>query len=98
LTRSSAKSCGRRREFDLGEFIRNLDNAFSFRLGKHLRLLLHIDFVTTGTDGPRRYSCAHQVCNFSDCIKVASDFVSVENVGRCWKGTFPLLPLVATTI
>ncbi|GAA6013112.1 hypothetical protein JCM10207_006176 [Rhodosporidiobolus poonsookiae] len=29
--------------------------------------------------------CAHQVCNFSDCIKVASDFVSVENVGRCWK-------------
>ncbi|GAA5976044.1 hypothetical protein JCM5350_000295 [Sporobolomyces pararoseus] len=31
--------------------------------------------------------CAHQVCNFSDCIKVASDFVSIENVGRCWKVT-----------
>ncbi|GAA5875106.1 hypothetical protein JCM16303_005011 [Sporobolomyces ruberrimus] len=31
--------------------------------------------------------CAHQVCNFADCIKVASDFVSVENVGRCWKVT-----------
>ncbi|GAA6039189.1 hypothetical protein JCM8097_000461 [Rhodosporidiobolus ruineniae] len=28
--------------------------------------------------------CAHQVCNFSDCIKVASDFVSIENIGRCW--------------
>lgn len=30
--------------------------------------------------------CAHQVCNFADCIKVATDFVSVENVARCWKG------------
>ncbi|GAA5930341.1 uncharacterized protein JCM15063_004779 [Sporobolomyces koalae] len=28
--------------------------------------------------------CAHQVCNFADCIKVASDFVSLENVARCW--------------
>ncbi|GAA5907064.1 uncharacterized protein JCM6883_006127 [Sporobolomyces salmoneus] len=31
--------------------------------------------------------CAHQVCNLSACIKVASDFVSIENVGRCWKVT-----------
>ncbi|KAM0747833.1 hypothetical protein T439DRAFT_328506 [Meredithblackwellia eburnea MCA 4105] len=31
--------------------------------------------------------CAHQVCNFADCIKVASDFVSIENVNRCWKVT-----------
>ncbi|GAA6059554.1 hypothetical protein JCM10212_000610 [Sporobolomyces blumeae] len=31
--------------------------------------------------------CAHQVCNFADCIKVASDFVSIENVGRCWQVT-----------
>ncbi|GAA6004585.1 uncharacterized protein JCM10292_005682 [Rhodotorula paludigena] len=31
--------------------------------------------------------CAHQVCNFADCIKVATDFVSVENVARCWKVT-----------
>lgn len=30
--------------------------------------------------------CAHQVCNKADCIKVATDFVSVENVARCWKG------------
>ncbi|GAA5844186.1 hypothetical protein JCM9279_001720 [Rhodotorula babjevae] len=29
--------------------------------------------------------CAHQVCNLADCIKVATDFVSVENVARCWK-------------
>lgn len=27
--------------------------------------------------------CAHQVCNFSDCIKAACDFVSPENVERC---------------
>jgi hypothetical protein len=45
--------------------------------------------------------CAHQVCNFSDCIKVASDFVSIENVGRCWKGEFRVpsaLLLVKLTI
>ncbi|SCV68606.1 BQ2448_727 [Microbotryum intermedium] len=28
--------------------------------------------------------CAHQVCNYADCIKVASDFVSLENVASCW--------------
>lgn len=27
--------------------------------------------------------CAHQVCNLSDCIKVACDFVSTENIERC---------------
>jgi len=27
--------------------------------------------------------CAHQVCNLADCIKVAVDFVSPENVNRC---------------
>ncbi|KDQ07139.1 hypothetical protein BOTBODRAFT_39064 [Botryobasidium botryosum FD-172 SS1] len=27
--------------------------------------------------------CAHQVCNLADCIKVAVDFVSPENVDRC---------------
>ncbi|KAH8922964.1 hypothetical protein BT69DRAFT_197152 [Atractiella rhizophila] len=31
--------------------------------------------------------CAHQVCNMSDCIKVAIDFVSIENVERCKKLT-----------
>ena len=31
--------------------------------------------------------CAHQVCNLSDCIKVAIDFVSPENVARCFKLT-----------
>lgn len=24
--------------------------------------------------------CAHQVCNFADCIKAANDFVSQENI------------------
>lgn len=27
--------------------------------------------------------CAHQVCNLADCVKVACDFVSPENVERC---------------
>lgn len=27
--------------------------------------------------------CAHQVCNLADCIKVAVDFVSPENLDRC---------------
>ncbi|KAG9027471.1 hypothetical protein FRB95_007741 [Tulasnella sp. JGI-2019a] len=27
--------------------------------------------------------CAHQVCNLADCIKVAVDFVSPENIDRC---------------
>ncbi|KAI0091874.1 hypothetical protein BDY19DRAFT_927217 [Irpex rosettiformis] len=27
--------------------------------------------------------CAHQVCNLADCIKVACDFVSPENINRC---------------
>ncbi|KAF5357688.1 hypothetical protein D9758_007482 [Tetrapyrgos nigripes] len=31
--------------------------------------------------------CAHQVCNLSDCIKVAIDFVSPENIVRCEKLT-----------
>ncbi|KAJ7505040.1 hypothetical protein B0H11DRAFT_1905114 [Mycena galericulata] len=31
--------------------------------------------------------CAHQVCNLSDCIKVAVDFVSLENIARCQKLT-----------
>ncbi|KAG8721975.1 hypothetical protein FRC09_007036 [Ceratobasidium sp. 395] len=31
--------------------------------------------------------CAHQVCNLADCIKVAVDFVSLENVNRCEKLT-----------
>ncbi|TNY23130.1 hypothetical protein DMC30DRAFT_444664 [Rhodotorula diobovata] len=31
--------------------------------------------------------CAHQVMNAADCIKVATDFVSAENVARCWKVT-----------
>ncbi|KAJ7274176.1 hypothetical protein C8J57DRAFT_959720, partial [Mycena rebaudengoi] len=31
--------------------------------------------------------CAHQVRNPTDCIKVAIDFVSVENIQRCKKLT-----------
>jgi hypothetical protein len=31
--------------------------------------------------------CAHQVCNLTDCIKVAVDFISPHSVGRCFKLT-----------
>ncbi|KIM83963.1 hypothetical protein PILCRDRAFT_818994, partial [Piloderma croceum F 1598] len=31
--------------------------------------------------------CAHQVCNLADCVKVAVDFVSPENIARCEKLT-----------
>ncbi|EKM59423.1 uncharacterized protein PHACADRAFT_249898 [Phanerochaete carnosa HHB-10118-sp] len=27
--------------------------------------------------------CAHQVCNLADCIKVACDFISPDNIDRC---------------
>ncbi|KAF9782594.1 hypothetical protein BJ322DRAFT_162417 [Thelephora terrestris] len=27
--------------------------------------------------------CAHQVCNLADCMKIAIDFVSPENIDRC---------------
>ena len=44
------------------------------------------------------HSCAHQVCNYSDCIKIASDFVSIENVGRCWKGKLYALRSVGSLL
>ncbi|CAO1629270.1 unnamed protein product [Parajaminaea phylloscopi] len=31
--------------------------------------------------------CAHQVCNLTDCMKIAVDFVSPENVRRCFSLT-----------
>ncbi|CAO1620852.1 unnamed protein product [Sympodiomycopsis kandeliae] len=31
--------------------------------------------------------CAHQVCNLTDCMKIAVDFVSPENVTRCFNLT-----------
>ncbi|GAA5880788.1 hypothetical protein JCM1840_001375 [Sporobolomyces johnsonii] len=44
-------------------------------------------FIPAGSVPVSFVLCAHQVCNFADCIKVASDFVSIENVGRCWTVT-----------
>jgi lysine-specific demethylase 3 len=31
--------------------------------------------------------CAHQVCNLTDCIKIATDFISPQSVARCFKLT-----------
>ena len=36
---------------------------------------------------PDTYSQSSQVCNLSDCIKVAVDFISPENISRCAKLT-----------
>lgn len=38
--------------------------------------------------------CAHQVCNLTDCVKVAVDFVSPQNVERCFKLTAEFRELV----
>lgn len=66
-----------------------------FYLDRHLRQELHEKY---GVKSHRIYQrpgeavfipagCAHQVCNLSDCIKVAIDFVSSENIARCEKLT-----------
>ncbi|KAJ9120864.1 hypothetical protein QFC22_002799 [Naganishia vaughanmartiniae] len=55
-------------------------------------------FVKTGVFAHRIYQypgqavmipayCAHQVCNHSDCIKIACDFVSPHSITRCAKLT-----------
>ena len=39
--------------------------------------------VRSGADVACFLFCATQVCNLADCIKVACDFVSPENISRC---------------
>ena len=39
--------------------------------------------VRSGADVACFLFCATQVCNLADCIKVACDFVSPENIERC---------------
>lgn len=42
--------------------------------------------------------CAHQVCNLTDCMKIAVDFVSPENVARCFQLTKEFRALSNDTI
>ena len=74
-----------------GKFQNDPIHAQQFFLDSHLRERLYQEH---GVRSFRIYQrpgdavfipagCAHQVCNYADCIKVACDFVSPENVERC---------------
>ncbi|KAF8516634.1 hypothetical protein JB92DRAFT_3309464 [Gautieria morchelliformis] len=74
-----------------GQFINDPIHSQTFYLDVHLRRQLFDEF---GVSSWRLYQrpgdavfipagCAHQVVNLADCIKVACDFVSPENVDRC---------------
>lgn len=86
LTRLYALSCTKRRASRVGGSIRKRVRPFSFQLGEcQARDDLFLDGLHL-TCLISAHSCAHQVCNASDCIKIAIDFVSLENIERCWKG------------
>ncbi|CDO74624.1 hypothetical protein BN946_scf184325.g11 [Trametes cinnabarina] len=74
-----------------GQYQHDPIHSQQFYLDTDLRQELHRDY---GVFSHRIYQhpgeavfipagCAHQVCNLADCIKVACDFVSPENIGRC---------------
>ncbi|KAL4241200.1 Histone demethylase JHDM2-like protein [Abortiporus biennis] len=74
-----------------GQYQHDPIHSQQFYLDSHLRQELYEDY---GVKSHRIYQkpgdavfipagCAHQVCNLADCIKVACDFVSPENIDRC---------------
>ena len=74
-----------------GQYHNDPIHAQQFYLDPNLRAQLYRDY---GVRSFRIYQrpgeavfipagCAHQVCNLSDTIKVACDFVSPENIERC---------------
>ncbi|KAH8106073.1 hypothetical protein BXZ70DRAFT_1004357 [Cristinia sonorae] len=74
-----------------GQYQNDPIHSQTFYLDSQLRQELYDDY---GIKSHRIYQkpgeavfipagCAHQVCNLADCIKVASDFVSPENIERC---------------
>lgn len=81
-TRHFALSCSKRRASNRSGSGSDLAKSSSSPPGERCSDRYVVRLLTHGL--PCR--CAHQVCNFSDCIKVASDFVSKENVARCFKG------------
>ncbi|KIP09215.1 hypothetical protein PHLGIDRAFT_343879 [Phlebiopsis gigantea 11061_1 CR5-6] len=74
-----------------GQYTHDPIHSQQFYLDSHLRKELFDEY---GVMSYRIYQkpgeavfipagCAHQVCNLADCIKVACDFVSPENIARC---------------
>lgn len=80
-----------RRKFKATNYQHDPIHSQQFYLDSQLRKEL---FDTFGVKSHRVYQkpgeavfipagCAHQVCNLADCVKVAIDFVSPENIARC---------------
>jgi len=90
-----ASDAGKIRDFLKSKFKGKFQNdpihSQMFYLDCDLRKELHEEF---GVKSYRIYQkpgdvvfipagCAHQVCNLADCMKIAIDFVSPENIERC---------------
>ncbi|KAH9850033.1 Clavaminate synthase-like protein [Lenzites betulinus] len=60
-----------------------LDSSLRQELYKEHGVLSHRVYQRPGDAVFIPAGCAHQVCNLADCIKVACDFVSPENIERC---------------
>ncbi|KAI0824650.1 Clavaminate synthase-like protein [Trametes gibbosa] len=60
-----------------------LDSSLRQELYKDHGVMSHRVYQRPGDAVFIPAGCAHQVCNLADCIKVACDFVSPENIDRC---------------
>ncbi|OJT13379.1 Lysine-specific demethylase 3A [Trametes pubescens] len=60
-----------------------LDSSLRQELYKDYGVMSHRVYQRPGDAVFIPAGCAHQVCNLADCIKVACDFVSPENIDRC---------------
>ncbi|KAI0363568.1 Clavaminate synthase-like protein [Pilatotrama ljubarskyi] len=60
-----------------------LDTSLRQELYKDYGVMSHRIYQRPGEAVFIPAGCAHQVCNLADCIKVACDFVSPENIERC---------------
>ncbi|KAI0771994.1 Clavaminate synthase-like protein [Trametes elegans] len=60
-----------------------LDSSLRQELYKDYGVVSHRIYQKPGEAVFIPAGCAHQVCNLADCIKVACDFVSPENIDRC---------------
>ncbi|KAI0637942.1 Clavaminate synthase-like protein [Trametes polyzona] len=60
-----------------------LDSSLRQELYKDYNVFSHRIYQRPGEAVFIPAGCAHQVCNLADCIKVACDFVSPENIERC---------------
>jgi hypothetical protein len=65
-----------------GEWSNDLVKRSSYRRAVLIKCVCSVHL-----SGSRTHRSLHQVSNSADCIKVAVDFVSTENVHRCFKLT-----------